>query len=59
MGPRINNRGFLALVAITVGLLAACSAQPSAPATSSYQGPEPGTVAVHMNGSVEATFGIR
>ena len=46
-------------VATQTAQVAACSAQPSAPVTASYREPEPGTVVVHMNGSVAAGFGIR
>jgi hypothetical protein len=46
------------LAFLTTALLAACSATPyNAPSTSSNAEPAPGTVTVHMNGSVGAAFG--
>jgi multidrug efflux pump subunit AcrA (membrane-fusion protein) len=57
MEPSMNNPISLTLTGAAMILLAACSAQPPGP-TTTYVGPAPGTVTVHLNGSVETSFGI-
>jgi uncharacterized lipoprotein YajG len=56
MGTSNNNRRSLVLM-VAAMVLAACSAQPPAP-TTTYAEPAPGTVTVHLNGSMEASFGV-
>jgi hypothetical protein len=47
------------LMAVASTLLAACSDSPSPPAATSSPQPPPGTVTVHLNGTVAAGFSVR